>query len=493
MVHKWRLNLTDNSNQVKLMGNEASRELVMNRCTIKKDGRIGTATIEIDNKNSRYDNEFENFNNFEFFFKNGLDSVEDDVEMPKRFAGQVLETTPSADNTKITLTCQDWNGKLAKRTWTGVRRDIDLGQLIYDIMVEKFPEFDPTQINVNTGIVLDEYRSDARYVNAILNDLFKENTYECYVDYDKIVRLFDTNQGSTGIVLYSGDQGNVIQKSINLKKSNLSNYNSVTVIGGSELIKDHPEEFTYKGFSKTLILGNIADKINTMKINNIVIPEDDWGNYWEFGSDKKTIIIKAELQIDDEIEFIYDYRNSIWCRETELGETDLRELVIKDSSILTLKRAEAIAKTTLAKQNITQIKGTCASDKITEDFLPFQTLELGYVNGFKGVQNIKAYQEEISAADYIVTFTLEQVFDENTRMIINLMNELDKLKSKDSSTVTIRDGFNINEILNLVEETTATQKGQGNRFILNSQNNSKINSSRVKLNGAYGPESEFNL
>ena len=500
MAIDYKIKITNN-NGVQSIYNKNSN-IIMN-IELKRKSRIGIMEIEVDNTNGQFDDEFTEFN--EIYYSISPDNVTTwglsvPFEVPstlssqpkyfQRFGGEVIEVTPNEDNTSITLTCKDWNNLLAQQTITGTWTDIDLGQLIYNIISEKYSDFDVSQINTSTGVTIDRIQADAIYINDFLDDIFRENDYNLYVDSNKIVRLFDTNRGSSGIVLTTGNSGNLIDSTINLKKSNISRKNKITIIGGNEVIENFDEsQFTWNTGDNLLIpLEHLVLEMKFVKFNGTEVSE---GTDFELTEDKRFIKLKT-ISDGDTVDVRYNYNNPIWWSEQDPSASTIRELVVKDDTILTQSRAQAIATKFFNSLSLTKVKGSLSSDVIDKNFGWKETLQVSNVNGVNNDLEILGFTESLKKY-YKVDFELSQVLDENTKKIVDLIKDVDKLKSSDSSTATLKDGFTISEILGLNDqEADGYERSIGDKWIFNHPTNSKMNDGKVMRNKLdYGTHYDF--
>ena len=451
------------------IGNTAGDTDDVNQISITSNGRIKIAKIILSNLNNKYDNEFTTENPIDVHLKND-DSVS---ALFHRFTGEVLEVQPNRDNTRVTLICKDVNNRLAERVITGNWTNIDLGLLIYNVITEKLPEIDASSINQTTGIIIDEVRVEARYINDFFDDIFRENNYDFFIDNDLIARLFNTNQGVSGITLSDGVGGNVIDGTQNLKNSNLTRKNTVTVIGGTET-DNQEDNFVYLGQGTTFVLRQPI-KLGTTPV--VEIEGSPSGVTFTVSSDGRVVDITSSLSIDDTVDIAYDFESQVWWKESVLGTTNEKEVVIKDDTIITVARARSLSEQTITKLNTKILKGSASATNINTDFLWFETLELDTVSGFSGTQIIKGYTETITDT-YVVNFNLSELLDANTRKLFEAFKEIDKLKDTGEDAL-IRDGFTIFDIIDDDEVVTATVQGIGTRWIFDHPTNSAMDDNKT--------------
>ena len=466
---RYQVVVDDDAGSTLNLGNTAGDTEDVNELSIISNGRIKLANIKLSNLNGKYNNEFTKENHIDVHLKN-----DDGVSaLFHRFTGEVLEVQPNRDDTRVTLICKDVNSKLAERTITGNWTNTDLGEIIYDVIVEKLPEIDASQINQSTGIIIDEVRVEARYVNDFFDDLFRENTYNFVIDNDLIARLFDTDRGSSGITLFDGSGGNVIDGTQNLKNSNLTRKNTVTVIGGQET-DNQTDNFVYVGQGTTFVLRQPV-KPGTDPV--VEVNSSASGVTFTVSSDGRVIDVTSSLSNNDTVDIVYDFESQVWWKESVLGITNEKEVVIKDSTIITIDRAKSLAEQTIKKLNTKILKGGVSGTNINIDFDWFSTLELDTVSGFSGTQIIKGYTEKIQDT-YVVNFNLSELLDANTRKLFEAFKEIDKLKDTGEPAL-IRDGFTIFDIIDDEEEVTATVQGIGTRWIFDHPTNSAMDDNKT--------------
>jgi len=454
MTKEYRIRVTKNDTTTIDFGNISPNVTEAFDIVHTKRDQIAILSFSLSNPNGKYNNEFTNFNDIQFFVK--LDGISES----KRFGGEIIEVAPEPDNNSIRITCRGRNGVLKERYWSGVASNIDLGQHIKNVLDEKAAELDTTGINTSTGIIIDEIKVDAQLVFDHFEDLFRENNYQLDVDPDNVVNLFESQKGSSGITLSDGDGGNVKEGTNRLIDSSLSVKNSVTVIGGNERIEDFDEDqITWNtGDSTIIVLSNAIDTLKFVKFAGITKVE---GTDFEITSDRKGIKL-ITIANGNTVDIRYDFLSPVWWREQDISATKLREFVIKDDTILTQQRAENIAKTTLSKILVRQIKGDITSGLIDSEFEWYQTLELS-TSRFTGTHTIVGFTETFQQ-DYEVTYELAQVLDENTKKILQLIKDVDKLKDVDETTATIKDGFFLEDLYAITEELEGFETGIGTRF-----------------------------
>lgn len=439
-----------------------------NTIEIQANGPIKIAKVNIDNLNGQYDDEFSSENVIDIYIR------DEDNTLPlyHRFTGEVLEAVPNRDNTRITLICKDVNNLLAERLITGVWTNIDLGEFIYQVMAEKAPEIDNSTINQTTGIVIDEIRSEARKILDLFNDVFRENTYQFYIDNDKISQLFDDNRGNSTVVLADGSGGNVIDGTQNLKRSSISKKNSVTVIGGTEA-DNQTDNFVYTGTAQFTLREQI--KPNTTPV--VEVNGSPSGVTFTQSSDGRVVEVTSSLSTNDTVDVTYDFEKQVWWQETLLGATNLKEVAIKDETIITINRARDVAVRTIDKLGVTVIKGTVGATDMSTDFQLFETLELNTVSGFAGTQTIKGYTENL-AKDYRVTFQLTELLDIETRKLVQTIQELEKVKGT-GKTAIVRDGISVFDVPDDEEDLVGEEQGIGTRWIFDHPTNSAMDDSKT--------------
>lgn len=471
---RYRVEIVRDNATTLLLGNYSTH--IKDVISIKNNRQqvIGVMSIELNNSDN-YDVDFSEFNDIDLYFYN------DDITTPvKRFSGEVIEVIPSEDNTKVKLLCKDWNNTLKVRSISGSWTNIDLGLLVKNVLEEKCPEFDNTTINTSTGIILDEVRADAIWIKDFFDDLFRENDYQLNISVDKVSTLFLLNQGSSGITLSDGSGGGVLKGGVKLKRSNISTKNSIIVIGGNESIPDYDlAQFTWNtGETKSIILPNKVDNLQWVKFAGVTKTLDT-----DFSiSTDGTVLTLITISSGETIDMRYDYKSSVWWKETQASATKIREYILKDETIITQTRAENIAKALYIKLSTQISKGTVADESITANFKWYETLTLNLAS-FTGVHNIVGYVEDIRDT-YIVTFTLSEILDENTKKIFDMLKDIDKLKSADLGTAAIKDGFNIEDLYSMLDLVEAWERGVGDRWIFNHPTNSKMNDGKVMRAGA---------
>jgi len=417
-----------------------------------KKNKISIFNFKLDNGTGLYDNEFTEGNDVQFFVK--IDGTNES----KRFGGEIIEVSPDSDNKNLTITCTGRNSILIDRYWTGVATNIDFGQHIKNVLIEKVPEVDVSGINVSTGYIIDEVKAESQRLDEHFEDLQRETTWILDINPNNVAIIFDSNKGSSGITLADGIGGNVKRGSNKLRESRLSIKNSITVIGGSETTTDFDEDqITWNTGDSTLItLSNVVDEIVWVKFNGIIKTE---GVDWELTSDKRFVKLLT-ITNGQTVDIRNNFKTGVWWKEQDPLATKLKEFVIKDPTILTQDRAESLAKNTLAKLLVIQVKGAIESALITNEFEWYETLEL-LTGRFNGEHIIVGFTETITE-DYEVSFELAQVLDENAKKIIELSKELDKLKKVDTDDI-LKDGLIFQDILDILENLTGFEIPIGTR------------------------------
>jgi hypothetical protein len=477
MVTYYAVVVTDNAGVVQTYGNNLG-ELAIVSIDINKQNRIGIVNITLDNITGLLHQDFTNLNAIEIFvLPEGIVADPSDINnYYKRFGGEVEENTPNNDKSRTVLMCKDHNNILAQRSITGTYTAIDLGQLYYNVLSEKCPEVDLTGINTSTGVIVDKIQADAVYISSFFDDLEREYSYKLSIDFDLKAIFIDGSSGASGITLSEGDSGNVIDGTQNLKNSNVSRKNKIVVIGGSETIADFDEDqLTWTtGDSTTILLSNRIDNLTWVKFAGVTKTVDVDFEIIQNGSAIKLLTIANGNTVDTR----YDYLNPIWYAEQDPSTSKVRELTVKDSTILTQERAITLAQALLTKLGVPIIKGTVASDDITSEFTLLQTLNLSDVQGFTGVYIISGYREEIKGI-YKVTFTLTQVLDDVTIKLFDLIKDVDKLKNTNTDIAIIRDGFTLFDLLGLSETLEGYEQGVGTRWIFDHPTNSKMDDGKT--------------
>lgn len=449
-----------------------------NLFTIARRGTAGDfANVEIQDLRL-FDGQLEDWDRY--FIYNNAAGTFDNTTLFKRFSGIVEEANPSDDARVITLFCKDNNDILTQRSITGTWYNIDLGQLYYTILAEKCREVDISGINTSTGIIIDKIQADARVIAELFDDLQNEYDYNLLIDDDLIAHLINDTNGDSGITLTQGAGGNVIKGGANLKNSNLSRKNAVKVIGGDEEVPafDEPQQTWVTGNSRLIALSNIVDTLNFVKFNGVEMVE---GTDFTLTTDRRFINLITILN-GNTIDVRYSYLNPIYWTEQNPGVTKVRELVIKDPTVLTQARAEQLAKTMLAKLDARQVKGTVATDGVDKSFSKLQTINLNAVSGFTGSYTIAGYKEVIKDY-YAVAFNLTEQLDDTTKKIFSIIKDIDKLKNADSTIATIRDGFTLYDYLGLSDSVIGYEQGIGDRWIFNHPTNAKMNDGKVMRTG----------
>ena len=470
---RYRVEIIRDDGSTLSLGNYSTHVQDVIKITNNRQNIIGIMSLELNNSDG-YDIDFSKFNNIEMFVYN------DDVTTPvKRFSGEVVEVDPNEDNTKVKLLCKDWNNTLKVRYISGHWTNIDLGLLIKNVLDEKCSEFDTSGINTSTGVILDEVKADAIWIKDFFDDLFRENNYQINITVEKVADLFENNKGASAITLSDGVGGNVLKGTVNLKRSNISTKNSVTVIGGQETIVDYDlDQFTWNtGNTKSIVLPNAVSNLQWVKFAGATKTE---GTDFEISASGQVLTL-ITIADTNTVDMRYDYKSSVWWKETDLSASSVREHVLKDETLVTQTRAENIAKTLLAKFNSQQTKGDIGSISITDDFGWYETLILDLAS-FTGAHIIVGFIETITNI-YTVKFSLSEVLDENTKKIFEILKDLDKLKSADLTTSTIKDGYNAQDLYSLLDLVEGWERGVGDRWIFNHPTNSKMNDGKVMRTG----------
>lgn len=387
----------------------------------------------------------------------------------KKFIGDIVEDEPNFRNTQKSLLVKDLNYKFAERAYTGNHDGEDLGEIIYAIITEKFPEFDATKINQLTGLTLGEFSVSAKKVNDIFDDLKTEYDWDVFVNNSNEVILFENTNGATGIVLSSQ---NVDGERTKLRSSNLSNKNQVTVIGGDEIVSDFDvPQFTWKtGDTKAIFTQHKICSLEWVKFDSITMVE---GTDFNIMPERNGITLLDTIGNNVTIDIRFCYRNPVWWREQDLAASDIREITIIDDGIQTQDRAEQLAKTVLQKSNLTKVKGNAFAIEVQKPFEWKQTLELSNISKYSGQHTIEGFTEYFQTR-HIVDFDLTEVLDENTRMIVKILKDLNKVKGANVTSDLIKDGFNISEILATFEDIIAYEQGVGDRWIFDHPTNSQM-------------------
>jgi len=486
---QYLIKITNDVGTVLEFGNYSTKLKSIIDCNINRENKNGIGTIRIDNRGLSYDTDFLTLNKIEIFII--IDSVE-----VKRFSGTVEENNPNADNTSITLTCHDNNAILSHRAIVGTWANIDLGLLVKTVLEEKCPEIDVTGINITTGETFDLVQSASLYISDFFDDIFKESNYNLFIDDDLVAQLYET-RGSSGITIIDSQtttsttesQGLLISGSLDLKKSNVSNINSVTVIGGNEQILDFIENFVYAGSNnfplKYRVLTVSPDYV---KVNGTPVSQ---ATDYDLSQKRTLLHFTSTLTNGDLIEIKYTGENPVWWREQDLSVTseNLREYVVTDNTILTLERATKLASSLLSKFKTIQEKGSLKAVNILKEFFKGQTINLN-ITSFNDTYKIEGYCEYIGDT-YICNFSLNQILDMNTKKIYELIKDLQKAQNTTQSIQTIRDGYTITDIIEEIEELEGYQSGIGNVLIVNNAVSGKVNSDDYQVNGSYGTETQF--
>lgn len=488
-IKEYLVKLTNDAGTVIEFGNYSTKLRSIIDININRENKNGIAEIRLDNKGTNYDSDFLTLNKVEIFI------IIDSIEI-KRFSGTVEENNPNADNTAATLTCHDNNSILSHRTIVGTWSSIDLGLLVKTVLEEKCPEIDVTGINVSTGDTFDLVQSASLYISDFFDDIFKESNYNLFIDDDLVAQLYET-RGDSGITIIDGqttispteEQGLLVSGSLDLKKSNVSNINSVTVIGGNEQIEDFIENFVYAGSKNFALRYRVANvSPDYVKVNGTPITQT---TDYELSQTRTLLHIITTLTAGDTIEIKYTGEDPVWWREQDLSVTSdkLREYVVTDNTILTLDRATNLASSLLSKFKTIQIKGSLSAVNITKEFFKGQTINLD-ITSYIDTYNIEGYHEYIGET-YIVGFSLNQILDMNTKKIYELIKDLQKAKNPTSSIQTIRDGYTLTDILINEEELDGYDSDLGDAFIVNHPTAGLVNSDTHFINGQYGEESRF--
>ena len=473
MVIAYRIKVNQDDGTERNFGNFNTHELKVKTIKHIKKDRTAIMQVVLDNVNNEFNNEFTDDNLIEGYWQE-VNSLVTGLMVPftvpssltsvstfKRFSGEVSEVVPNEDNTEVTLICKGNNDILTQRTWSGIERNVDLGQHIKNVLDEEAPEIDTSTINTSTGIILDEVRGNAIYLKDHFDDLFRENTWQLDITVDLVADFFENNRGSSGLIL--SDQGTglqVIKGSNKLRESNLTKKNVVTVIGGNERTENFDEDqITWNTGDPVLItLTNPLEELVFVQFNGITMTE---GTDFEVTSDRRFIKLLT-ITDGDTVDIRYDFLTGIWWREQDPGATKRKELVINDPTIVSSTRAEELARATLAKIGIRVTKGSLASDDIKTNFLWQQTLELD-MKAFTGEHKIIGFTEDITQ-DYIVTFEIAEVLDDNARKILDLIRSLEKMRVSEFQDVIIRDGFTLFDTYLLPDDITGFETGIGTRF-----------------------------
>lgn len=472
MAVKYIILVKEDDGTQRSFGNIGAYELKVKSIKHIKKDRTAILNVILDNKNNEFNNQFTQDNEIDFYVANdggGSWGLPVTFEVPStlgeqptffRFSGEVSEVVPNEDNTQVTLICKGENDVLSQRSWSGSDTNVDLGQHIVNVLTEEASEIDTSTINTSTGIILDEVRGDAIFIRDHFDDLFRENNYQLDIGPDLVATLFENNRGSSGITLIDGASGNVIKGSNKLRESNLSKKNTVTVIGGSETVVDFDEDqITWNtGDSTNIVLRHRIDTLGFVKFGGVTKVED---TDFTIGDDRITITLLTQSN-GDTIDIRYNYKSPVWWREQDPSTVKVKELVIKDDTILTQSRAEELAKASLAKVGIRVTKGSISSDKITKDFKWFETLDLN-LQAFSGSHKIIGFTEDVTD-DYKVTFEIAEVLDDNARKILQIIKDVDKLKGADITTVTIKDGFTLTDEVVDSETIEGFETPRGTRF-----------------------------
>lgn len=499
-------------------GNHGSYNKKIMDFVIDRNNRVGIMQINIDNKNESFNTDFLKLNRIEVFLLHSGQEV-------KRFSGTVEENRPSPDNTFVSITCHDNNGILARRDIVGVWRNIDLGLLVKTILQEKCPEIDVTEINISTGIILDLVQSASLKISDFLDDLFKESNYDLFID-DSLVAKFYEDRGNSKLVvvdskstdtdtlsvevledfedvdvndnqdvelLGSGeivrDECLLLANSLGLRKSNVSNVNSITVIGGNEQIDNFIESFTYVG-SKNFPLRYKVANVNPdyVKVNGTPVSQE---TDYDLSQGRTLLHFTVALSTSDTIEISYTAENPIWWKEQDpsVSSDKIREETINDPTILTLERAQSLAIATLSKNNSTITKGPLSVINVNSEFFKGQTIELN-LTSFSGDFFINGYTETVSET-YIVDFALNRKLDEQTKKIYELIKDMSKVKNSNQQIQTVRDGFTISDVADFDEELEGYEYDFGDAFMINDPVQGQMNSPDYFINGTLGGEHRF--
>ena len=241
---------------------------------------------------------------------------------------------------------------------------------------------------------------------------------------------------------------NLESKTIEINK-NTRNFKEVfnNLKVGDKVNWDFGEE-KYKG-----LINNLRDK---GLYNN-----KHFENLGDFIADRKSLKL-ITISNADTVDIRYDFKSQVWWKEQDPSATIIRELTIKDETILTQARAEILARNTLERVNISQTKGNISSEAIVTNFKWYQTLELAVTN-FTGTFNIVGYTETI-AETYTVNFDLSVVLDQNSQKILDLIKQVDKLASQNFESVTIKDGFFLQDLMAITDYLEGFESGIGTRF-----------------------------
>ena len=455
MVFEYRIEIKNNAGSTLNFGNVSPNLILASKIKNVKKDKIATLTFDIVNSSGTYTNEFTELNEVNLYIDHDLGGGEF-----HRFDGEVVEQIPSEDGSIISVICKGSNRYLKERVLNEVATNIDFGQWVKDRLTAQMPEVNATGITTSTGYIIDEIRADAQYMFDNFEDLEKETTWKLDIVPGKVAELFDGDRGASGITLTDGTGGNVKQGTIGLRNSNVSRKNSVTVIGGNETIVDFDEDqFTWATGDATVIpLSNAIDTLGFVKFGGVTKTE---GTDFEITTDRKSLKL-ITISNADTVDIRYDFKSQVWWKEQDPSATIIRELTIKDETILTQARAEILARNTLERVNISQTKGNISSEAIVTNFKWYQTLELAVTN-FTGTFNIVGYTETI-AETYTVNFDLSVVLDQNSQKILDLIKQVDKLASQNFESVTIKDGFFLQDLMAITDYLEGFESGIGTRF-----------------------------
>ena len=384
------------------------------------------------------------------------------------FGGIIVKIEESVDAYKILrykVECQDYSRLLDRRLIAETYTSRTVNQIIADIVsTYELDKEGITISNVDCSKTIDYIAFNYQPVSKCIEELADLINYDWYVDYEKDIHFFDSENIPAPFDL-SDDGGNYNYRSLVIRRDNSQVRNSIILRGGeylantvsAEIIADGSQIIFPTGYKFSEIKVTVTGEDRDVGIDYINSPDDHdcLHNFMEkiirFKDDDKPALGKAvRISGKPYIPLIVDYKDEVAVKamSAEEGGSGIYEFLIQDSSIIT---KEAARNRSLAE--ITTYKTTLSEGEF-----------LTYTSGLQAGQTITI---QSTARDLDESFIINRVkskmltpkkieYEINlvTTKTMGILEFLQGLVMKDSKKIIIKEDEIIDKVRNIIEEVS---------------------------------------
>lgn len=257
--------------------------------------KVNTATFEVRNTPSR----------------TFVPAFDDDVVIyeagEKIFGGKITKVEQVIDaNTGIVsyvATCLDHTAELDRYLFSGSFENQTVAEIITAIVGAKASDFDTT--NVGGPTVIDRVVFNQKSVRYCIKALAALINYEWYVDADKNIYMFETQQSAAPYGL-TDTNGNYVYRSLRRSADGSQIVNRVKVRGGDFQADETSGSYTVTEATKTVNLGD--------RFSNLVVT---------LNGTPQTVGAAYLYDFDDGYDILYDFNQGEIKWETNLSVNDV--------------------------------------------------------------------------------------------------------------------------------------------------------------------------